>query len=161
MSKIIDFYSGKSVKPYSYNDVCNFTEHDWENKHDFIQIVFPNRIPSKYNPDAPILTDYDLVYLQKHYSDNVEDMISRFMCFLGYCGNIIGGTSTVWWYPCNHESVKNRVSTPNHNSLRITRMLKFLYEFDKNLCIVLFHTLIQANRDFITQENWVKAVEGK
>jgi len=159
MSQIIDFYSGKKNLKYSYKDVENFNDSQWENYHDFIQIVFPNREPSQHNPDAPLLTDEDLKILQEQYPLYVEDMVDYYMSFLGFLSCSYKG---IRYYLQDNEDNISRVTHLNHNTLRITRLLKFLREFNQELCTAVFYTLISQDISLdIDLDYWIKAYKGE
>ena len=62
---LIEFYRG--IAPDSEGrtlaDLWAFSDDEMEEVHDFIQWMFPLREPSRFNPDAPLLTDEDVVGL--------------------------------------------------------------------------------------------------
>ena len=110
---LIYFYDGHAydnVGRYIY-DIWNFTAEQLEEEHDYIQWLFPNKEPSFFNPDAPLLTDEVIKEFRnnKKILDNVRksvDIMRRFYDF-----NAINP----WWCKPN-----------NHNYLRITRILNTL-----------------------------------
>lgn len=109
MSDIIDFYSGKKGNFRSLNEVRSFSNEQMENIHNYIQWLFPLAEPSKYNPEAPILTFEDIIEFNnnKNLRAEVYKSIRQFMLFL-----------------YNNENIW--LCSSNHNHLRISRMLKFL-----------------------------------
>ncbi len=140
MSKLTDFYSG--VGPDSegrmLEEILQWGDDRLEFAHDYIQWLFPLREPSNFNPDAPILTDEDIA-LWKANPVLSENMLRAFRVWLGFLGleveenevttvmsetcAIIGTRYTVQpaeWF--NDHKVIWRY--PNHNWLRITRVLR-------------------------------------
>jgi len=157
MSAIIDFYRDEkgvaNPSGYSHFDIVhNWSDHDWEAIHDFIQWVFPLKEPSNFNPDAPLLTDEDIAIFQADETIRtaVVSSIHRFFRFLGLrlrpendmIRAAIHGDKTFsqWWVteiiPANDNTpgaefftkaqVEEKAKVwqyPNHNWLRITRCI--------------------------------------
>ena len=61
MSAILDFYrgTGRDSGGRTIEEVWTLGARELETRHDFIQWLFPLRERSRYNPDAPVLTDKD------------------------------------------------------------------------------------------------------
>lgn len=105
-SNLCKFYDG-SNHPYIVKDIPYWSDYFLEETHDYIQWVFPLDTVSEYNPNAPILTKEDVLYLraQPSFHALVRGIYGRMMLFLS----------------------TNACFTPNnHNLLRVTRMLKSL-----------------------------------
>ena len=86
--------------------------------HDFIQWMFPLREPSRYNPGAPVLTDDDVraFHDRPELRENLRRSFAAFLRFLGleYVDGTVRATG----------SLRPKVfEIPNHNWLRITRVL--------------------------------------
>ena len=126
MSRLLDFYRGATDTEGRYlDDIWAWGDDQWEEAHDFIQWLFPLPEPSRFNPDAPILSAEDIhsfrgdPLLQGHLQRSFE----RILHFLGLTltpdGKVVPGdhfkarAPEVWAYP-------------NHNWLRITRILRSL-----------------------------------
>lgn len=125
MSKITDFYTEQGVDSNDMyiQDVLHMDDAWWEGCHNHIQWVFPLMEPSKFNPDAPLLTQEDIDLLRNDClaQSGAVQAFRRFLRFLGLewdWSEIIPAAdffkkADVWTYP-------------NHNWLRVTRVLKFL-----------------------------------
>jgi hypothetical protein len=58
MSLLVDLYRGRAVdtEGRSLKDVLSWPDDELEVVHDFVQWLFPLPEPSRFNPDAPLLT---------------------------------------------------------------------------------------------------------
>lgn len=111
MSQIIDFYCGdKDIRGRTLEEILSQNNLWLERVHDYIQWVFPNRIPSQYNPNAAILTDEDIWVFQQdvELKFKASRAVKRMEEFYF--------NSYHWLKPFDH------------NYLRITRILNFMRE---------------------------------
>ena len=122
MSKLTAFHrcEGADDRGRTLSRMWAYSDEELETIHDFIQWMFPLRERSRFNPDAPVLTEGDV--LEFHSDARPREHLGRslgvFLAFLGLRleGGIVGEAadfrekSTVW-------------RVPNHNWLRITRVL--------------------------------------
>lgn len=97
-----------------FDVVTALDEHndEWlDGCHNYIQWIFPTKWPSKYNPDAPLLTDDDINLMTMHmdYRYIRETMIQ------------ITNRMIVFWKRYFKE---NGCKPMDHNYLRITRALE-------------------------------------
>ncbi len=123
-SRLIAFYSGDGFDAAGrkITDIWSFDHRRIEMVHDFIQWLFPLPDPSRFNPDAPLLTEDDQAAFRAdpHLQDRVRTSLDLLLDFLGLRreGSVITrGTAfarTHWLEPANH------------NHLRLTRILLFL-----------------------------------
>lgn len=62
MSQLTEFYkgAGRDSEGRSIAMIWAYSHAQWEASHDFIQWLFPLRLPSRFNPDAPRLTEVDV-----------------------------------------------------------------------------------------------------
>jgi hypothetical protein len=110
--------------PYTYYEVMDMNDEEFEKRHDFIQWLFPIDSVSKYNLFAPVVSECFYDYIRK---DRAIDATRKMCGFLGFQLYMAG---------INYERVKEWWYDGNHNTLRITRMLQFLkgcgfhYEID-------------------------------
>jgi hypothetical protein len=95
-----------------------------EHRHDFIQWMFPLSEPSSVNSDAPLVTQED-----QHAFRNEpllrSSMVRSLKVFLNFLGLEMDHDGQV----VRHEQFDLRIGVwnhPNHNWLRITRILKSL-----------------------------------
>ena len=175
MSKLIDFYKDE-VEVQSLI-VC--TDNYWENAHDYIQTIFPLKTPSNFNPEAPILTDEEIVLFKNdpEIISNFYQLYTRFLKFLG-----LNFTADDEYEVCESSEFKNRKhiwNKANHNWLRITRLIAFLHlvsdeKIDPKSIGTLFYTeikegffncLVELKKQGYGSENsfqyWQNAYEGK
>jgi hypothetical protein len=127
MSQLVDFYRGEATDTEGrlLQDIWVWGDDQLEEVHDFIQWLFPLPEPSHFNPDAPLLGQDDIIAFQKdeQLRGNLRKSFARILTFLGLrqteSGEIVEGENfsiravDVW-------------EAPNHNWLRITRILRCL-----------------------------------
>jgi hypothetical protein len=127
MSQVLDFYRGQATdtERRRLQEIWGWTNEEFEEVHDFIQWLFPLPEPSRYNPDAPLLTEDDIAAFQREppLRDNLLRSFLRFLAFLGLSlgedGRVVEGEN----FP---SRVPDVWSFTNHNWLRITRVLRSL-----------------------------------
>lgn len=110
MSEIIKFYECKPTScRHNLVGIWNYSYHQLEQGHDYIQWIFPLDVPSIYHPRAPILTKEDVEIFKNSpvLKWRVLTSVHTFMKFL-------------------HATIDTWILGNNHNHLRITRMLKCL-----------------------------------
>jgi hypothetical protein len=122
MPDLIAFYRGTSPdsEGRTLADLWAFSDDEMEHVHDFIQWMFPLKERSHFNPDAPLLTDEDIAAFRADPAlrQALGRSFVRFLAFLGlaYEGDRVieapdyAAKAGIWEYP-------------NHNWLRITRVL--------------------------------------
>ncbi len=121
-SPILAFYSatGEDNKGRSLSDIITRPDDWWERTHDFIQWVFPLNKKSEYNDNSPVLnqSDTDEFRLSVSMQEKLATSFNRFLSFLGleYKDGVKEGKD---WGDKSQLVLK-----PNHNWLRITRVLK-------------------------------------
>ena len=126
MSRLLDFYRGlgTDIEGRRLEDILAWPDDDLEAVHDFIQWLFPLPEPSKFNPDAPLLTHQDIAAFKSDpvLQANLMKSFERILAFLGLSlsegrvvvgGNFTSRLADVW-------------TNPNHNWLRISRILRSL-----------------------------------
>ena len=162
MSQLSDFYTlkGTDDKGRTFAGMCSYDWHELEGVHDYIQWLFPLRLASNFNPDAPLLTDQDIELINKdlvHYA-------FRLMCnFYGctYENNEVKIEPGIWW-----ERSEAWITPGNHNFLRITRILKSLSLLgmteERDDFFIFLKGLYQQHRETITKETmhfWREAIQ--
>lgn len=161
---IIDFYLDKKNKSgYTYsNIVFTWSDEEWEDRHDFIQWVFPIDTTSQFNPNAPLL-DAELI---KEIHSNIPLLKVRVCMSLKRFCDFIGIKYT---YECSprdnmilldEEKFQNKVLTPNHNCLRITRCLRCLTLLSLKEPRDQFFNILKQYKDQVDPETfdyWEKA----
>ena len=122
MSRLTAFYQGTGTDAVgrSLADIWAYSDAELESIHDFIQWLFPLRDRSLYNPHAPRLSAEEIATFRAdlRMQENLRRSFTVFLAFLGLKyeeGAVVKGPdfevkAGVWQFP-------------NHNWLRITRVL--------------------------------------
>jgi hypothetical protein len=168
MSRLVDFYRGQrpDIRGRYLRDIWSWDDDQLEEVHDFIQWLFPLPDPSQFNPSAPRLTDEDVAAFQGDPAlrANLLKSFERILTFLGLAltgeGQVVEGP--------NFAARQGDVwAGPNHNWLRITRILSSLRTLGLGgQSRALYERLNQfySGRRFAisadTFQYWTEAVEG-
>jgi hypothetical protein len=127
MSNLLEFYRGTGTDSEGRRlaEIWAWGDDELEAVHDFIQWLFPLPEPSQFNSRAPLLTDTDIAAFltDDRLRASLRTSFHRFLSFLGLKAtpedeviegdNFAARRSDVWDFP-------------NHNWLRITRVLRSL-----------------------------------
>ncbi len=122
MSRLVEFYRGAAAdsEGRTLANLWAFSDDEMESVHDFIQWLFPLREPSGFNPDAPLVSEADVVafrddpMLRAHLLRSFD----RFLAFLG-----LGREGGRVVERPDYARKRSILLHPNHNWLRITRVL--------------------------------------
>ncbi len=133
MSKLLDFYRGQDTdtEGRSLDELWEWNDDELEEVHDFIQWMFPLPEPSRFNPDAPLLTADDMAAFRSDVllQSRLRKSFERILRFLGFSraedGSVVEG-------PTFADRVPEVWAYPNHNWLRITRILRSLCRLGLN-----------------------------
>lgn len=152
MSQVINFYTGKENNSgYSYNDVVyEWDNQKWEDTHDFIQWLFPLDEPSKYNADAPILNESELATFQSSQMLRHRLILAyeRFLSTLGLRFRYTEDEGLEVFKTRDFDKYEHLWKTPNHNWLRVTRVMKTLNLVGlSEHSTALYYTLKQMSDD--------------
>ena len=111
---------GRTPSGYTLRQVLEWPDGEWEDRHDFIQWVFPTDEPSMYNSNAPVL---DAATVARFRADPLMRQRLRrgFDRWLSFCG--VARTADGLAFDNPNPGVWGRA---NHNWLRITRILRSL-----------------------------------
>lgn len=124
-SQLVEFYAGNAadIEGRRLEDILAFSDDDLEEAHDFIQWLFPLPEPSRFNPEAPLLTPEDIAaFYQPELQNNLRKSFRRILAFMGLSqeeGRVVEG-------PNFAERSIEVWEAPNHNWLRVTRILRSL-----------------------------------
>ena len=128
MSRLLDFYHGQGPdrEGRHLDEVLAWDDDQLEAVHDFIQWLFPLPEPSRFNPDAPLLSPDDVVAFRAGGLPraNLKRSFERILTFLGL-ERLPDGT--VEEGPTFPARAADAWAAPNHNWLRITRILRSLH----------------------------------
>lgn len=124
MSRLVTFYRGEGsdTQGRMIGDIWSWDHRRLEMVHDYIQWLFPLPEPSRFNPDAPLLTSSDITAFRGDpaVQDRVRRSLDLMLDFFGLsrAGGVISrgaAFATAHW-----------LQPLNHNHLRLTRILLFL-----------------------------------
>jgi hypothetical protein len=125
MSRLLEFYrgTGEDAEGRTLADVWALDDDAMEFHHDFIQWMFPLEEPSRFNFQAPVLDEEDLQAFRDEPAlrENLLRSYDRFLAFLGLTregGGVVPAP--------DFESKRKIFLSPDHNWLRITRVLTSL-----------------------------------
>jgi hypothetical protein len=127
MSRLFDFYRGEATdcEGRSLKEILAWDDDDLEAVHDFIQWIFPMPEPSQFNSDAPLLTEADIAAFKSDtvLQRNLLKSFDRILRFLGLTktsnGKVVEGNNF-------SARIPDVWAMPNHNWLRISRILRSL-----------------------------------
>jgi hypothetical protein len=169
MSKLLDFYrdQGTDTEGRSLRELWEWNDDELEEVHDFIQWMFPLPEPSRFNPDAPLLTDEDVAAFQGDalLQSQLRKSFERILSFLGLSRAADGSVAEG---PNFADRIPEVWAYPNHNWLRITRILRSLCQLGlESEALSLFKRLeapYSQRRFPITSDTcryWTEAVHGR
>lgn len=127
MSVLLDFYRGMETDTEGrfLKDILDLSDHDFEAGRALLQWVFPTPEPTKFNSEAPLLTNNDIAAFKSDpvLQANLMKSFERILTFLGLSlsdtGEVVEGQNFT-------ARVPDAWASPNHNWLRITRILRSL-----------------------------------
>lgn len=126
MSRLVNFYLGEATDPEgrTIEEIWNWDDESLEAVHDYVQWLFPLPEPSRFNAEAPLLTGEDVARFrgEARLGQRLQRSFERFLRFLGLRlegDRVIDGANL----PARCEEVWTH---PNHNWLRISRVLRSL-----------------------------------
>jgi hypothetical protein len=168
MSGLVEFYRGQGSdsEGRTLAEIWAWRDDDLEAVHNFIQWLFPLPEPSRFNPDAPLLTTEDVAAF--HADPFLRAQLHRsFERILSFCGLALAEGSEVVEGPNFAARVPDVWAYANHNWLRITRILKCLrllgLEADAQAFYARLRALYSSRRYPIggdTFRYWTDAVSG-
>ena len=110
-SRIVRFLRGdqRDTQNRCIKDMHDMPDWKIERTHDIIQWMFPTDIPSKHQPDAPVLTAEDIEAIKKdeHIKAIIQLSLTRMILY--------------------YEKDNYWITQKNHNFLRLTRILRCLW----------------------------------
>ena len=165
VSRFIQFYLGEvpDSEGRTIHDILNFSLHDLEVVHDYIQWLFPLRERSHFNPKAPLLSEHDIRAFRANAV--LRGTLRRaFAKMLDFYGLEIHEKQIV--RSANWDQRKGWLTPYNHNLLRVSRILTSLGLLGLEDCAqALYVALEEVCREEAapigaeTWEFWTKAVQ--
>ena len=127
MSLLLDFYRGLETDTEGrfLKDILALPDNYFEAVHALLQWVFPIPEPTKFNAEAPLLTENDIAAFKSDplLQSNLMRSFNRILTFLGLSlsdkGEVVEGQNFT-------ARVPDAWASPNHNWLRITLILRSL-----------------------------------
>ncbi len=169
MSRLVDFYHGQAADAEGRHlqDLWEWDDDQLEAVHDFIQWLFPLPEPSRFNPDAPLLTDEDRAAF-KADPQLRANLLKSFTRILHFFGLSLTDDGRVAEGPNFTARAPGVWASPNHNWLRITRVLRSLsllgLETQARALYEQLEALHRSQRFPIGAETfryWTRAAEGR
>ena len=125
---LVAFYRGEAAdyQGRTLHDVWRWDDRRLEDRHDYIQVLFPLPEASRFNARAPLL---DGATVARFRTDDViqANLLQSFRVMLRFYGfRLDEKTGEVVEAENFGERAKEWLSPGNHNHLRITRILKCL-----------------------------------
>lgn len=124
-SQLLAFYDGTGVDAggRTIDEIWAWDGRRLEMVHDFIQWLFPLRVPSRFNPSAPLLSDADCAAFRGSPDLQARalrslDLMLAFYGLVRRDGEILRGDG--------FAARRHWLEPLNHNHLRLTRILTFL-----------------------------------
>jgi hypothetical protein len=157
-SRLLGFYQGgvSDSEGRYLDEILAFSDEQLEECHDYIQWLFPLDEPSRFNKNAPLLTESELSVFRedKAVQENFTKALKRIFEFYGFDLNIEndGNDDFVTFKLMDDYKDKwdNWLRPMNHNLLRITRIFKSMILFGhKELASLVLLLLL----DHIGEEN--------
>ncbi|HEX5269118.1 MAG TPA: opioid growth factor receptor-related protein [Gemmataceae bacterium] len=127
MSQLVEFYrgTGTDCEGRRLDEILKWGDGRLEAVHDFIQWLFPLPEPSRFNPDAPLLTEEDVAAFRRDPALRAN-LRRSFECILTFLGLAETAGGEVVEGPTFSSRAGDVWDYPNHNWLRITRILRSL-----------------------------------
>jgi hypothetical protein len=131
MSRLIDFYSGVGAdhRGRKIDNIITWDDQRLEQTHDYIQWLFPLAEPSRFNPDAPLLTQGDRAQFEQRPELRAKMLaaLARMAVFYGLSLEKPSENeqATLRFAP-RPGHARHWIAPGNHNFLRITRILTSL-----------------------------------
>jgi hypothetical protein len=149
---ILHFYrgSGTDHRGRRLSQILQKSDRWLEETHDYIQWLFPLYVRSKFNPQAPLLTDEVREAFTNpagaHYSilqQNFSQAIYRMLIFYGYSFSPLAAdvVSPIGEWA---DKAENWLTDGNHNFMRITRMLRSMMLLGRQELARSFHSVLVA-----------------
>jgi hypothetical protein len=128
MTSIVAFYREEApdYRGRWLRDIWAWDDERLEERHNYIQILFPNREPSMFNAHAPLLDGKTIAAFRDdpQLRANLARSFDRILSFYGLAYH--PETQQVLHTPHFPDRAANWLTPYNHNFLRITRILKCL-----------------------------------
>jgi hypothetical protein len=155
--ELLAFYGdeeGRSASGYTLDAILGWPDEDWELQHDYVQWLFATDQESMFNPDAPVL---DAATIARFQADPLlrHRLRRSFDRWLSFCG--VTRTDAGLAFDRPNSDVWGR---PNHNWLRITRVLRSLNLLglgDEARAFFVLLTTIRPRIDPTTWAYWERA----
>lgn len=129
--RLLAFYLGRGTDDAgrSFADILNLDDAALEHHHDYIQWLFPLRVPSSFHPEAPVLDDtvVEAFHRDPELRERLVAALDRMLTFYGLeLRAAADGSLDIEPAATFSERSANWLRPHNHNHLRLTRILSCL-----------------------------------
>lgn len=183
LSPLLQFYAGQRQdhKGRSIQDIWRYNESQLEEEHDYIQWLFPLRElgqffsvmnpTSSQEPTIPVLTEGDILVLKNADETSlflrarILKSLDVMLHFYGFHYSLEAGRVLIRPAANFKDRSNHWLAAPNHNFLRITRILKCLVLVGLEPYAALFFRALESvhkKRASIVGDSyhyWARAVE--
>ena len=128
-SRIVRFYQGDSpdTRGRALDEILAWDDGQLEAVHDYIQWLFPLDEPSRFNPDAPLLTPADrLAFRQEPLAANLRRALDRMLTFYGLRFDPSDRRPHIVRSSAWNDRSPHWLQPGNHNLLRLSRIIRSL-----------------------------------
>ncbi len=167
-SPLVAFHRGEASDSAGrrIDEILAWDDGRLERTHDYIQWLFPTRVHSRFNPDAPVLNARDIEAFRddERLRESLLRGLRRMLAFYGLdcvrCGNGPEVRANAAFAARSREWLHRG----NHNHLRITRILECLHtlglEQHAGAFFEFLHSLYERYPDCVadvTYDYWRRA----
>ena len=128
-SRVVRFYRGESpdARGRTLDAILAWDDAQLEAVHDYIQWLFPLDEPSRFNPDAPLLTPADReAFRHDPLAANLRRSLDRMLAFYGLTLEPSEGRPRIVRSPDWGDRSLQWLHPGNHNLLRLSRIIRSL-----------------------------------
>jgi hypothetical protein len=128
-SPLVRFYRGEGsdTRGRTLDDILAWDDGQLEAVHDYIQWLFPLDEPSRFNPDAPLLTPADrLAFRHEPLAANLRRALDRMLAFYGLRFDPSDRRPHIVRSSAWNDRSPHWLQPGNHNLLRLSRIIRSL-----------------------------------
>ena len=167
-SPVVRFYRGESAdaRGRTLDAILAWNDGQLEAVHDYIQWLFPLDEPSRFNPDAPLLTPADRqAFRHDLLAANLRRAFDRMLAFYGLKLEPSEGRARIVRSPDWSARSPDWLHPGNHNLLRLTRIIRSLALLGQTDLATALYTALnrecQGRVSAVTLGYWKEATDAE